>query len=124
MKIIEEIKVPSYQSEPDFVTGRLDENETFDFDCSCCGVVLKIDFQRQIKYSWNGNSDRLTESERTQLKRHYGIGLSEKAHDGGFPVFDNIACVECGQQYVTYCGVREFSNSAYIISVLGIQKIN
>lgn len=124
MKLLEEIKKPSYQSEPDFITGSMDGGKTYDFDCSRCGVVLKIDFKRQIKYSLNGKSDRISDAEMTQLKRHYGIGLSEKAHDGGFPVFDKVTCKECGQQYITYSGVREYSNSAYIFSVLGIQNIN
>jgi len=124
MKLLEEIKEPSYQSEPDFISGRTDEIKTYDFDCSSCGVVLKIDFQRQIKYNWNGESDKISKVEATKLKTHYGIGLSEKAHDGGFPVFDKVTCNGCGHQYVTYCGVREYSNSAFTISVLGIQKIN
>lgn len=41
MKLLEEIKKPSYQSEPDFITGSMDGGKTYDFDCSRCGVVWK-----------------------------------------------------------------------------------
>jgi len=118
-----EIKKPSYQSEPDFVTGKTDEIKFFRFKCSNCEANVKIDFQRQIRYNWTGNTDLISDSERTELKKQYEIGLSEKSHDGGFPVFDKVNCKECGQEYTTYCGVREFSNSAYTIHVQGIKKI-
>tara|TARA_R110000868_G_scaffold410622_2_gene699274 strand:+ start:293 stop:667 length:375 start_codon:yes stop_codon:yes gene_type:complete len=123
MKLETEIKKPSHQSEPDYITGKKDELESFEFECTNCGTDIEIDFQRQIKYNWNGNTDLISESERTELKKYYGIGLSEKSHDGGYPVFDKIICKTCGVEYLTYCGVREFSNSAYSIHVQGIQKI-
>lgn len=123
MELETEIKKPSYQSEPDFVTGKTDKIKTYGFKCTDCGADVNIDFQRQIKYNWTGITDLISDSEKAILKKHYGIGLFEKAHDGGFPVFDKITCKKCGQEYVTYCGVREFSNSAFLIHVQGIQKI-
>ena len=123
MNLAEEIKKPSYQSEPDFVTGQTDRIKSYGFECSDCGNQMKIDFQRQIEYNWTGNTDLISDNERTELKKHYRIGFSEKSHDGGFPVFDKVDCKKCGQKYVTYCGVREFSNSAYSIHVQGIGKI-
>ncbi|MEO9512877.1 MAG: hypothetical protein ABJN84_05785 [Flavobacteriaceae bacterium] len=123
MNLETEIKKPSLQSEPDFVTGKTDNIESYGFECIDCGNEVMIDFQRQIKYNWTGNTDLISDSERWELKKHYEIGLSEKSHEGGFPVFDKVACKKCGQDYATYCGVREFSNSAYTIHVQGIQKI-
>jgi hypothetical protein len=124
MDLGEEAKKPSYQSEPSFVTGKTENIKSFGFECATCGGQVKIDFQRQINYSWDGKTDLISEVEETELKKLYGIGLTEKSHDGGFPVFDKVTCKNCGEQYVTYCGVREVSNSAFVIHVQGIQKIN
>ena len=33
-------------------------------------------------------------------------------------------CDECGSKYISYCGIREFSNSAYLISLNEIIRIN
>jgi hypothetical protein len=123
MNLTEEIKKPSHQSNPDFVTGKTDEKKVYVFKCSNCENRIEIDFQRQIKYSWTGNTEMITDMERMELKKLYQIGLSEKSHDGGFPVFDKVNCKKCRQEYLTYCSVREFSNSAYSIYVQGIQKI-
>ncbi len=119
-----EIQKPSYQSKPDFVTGKTDKIKAYQFQCANCKTHIEIDFQRQIEYNWTGNTDLISDYERTELKKHYGIELSKKSHDGGFPVFDKVNCKNCGQLYVTYCGVTEFSNSAYSIHVQGIGKIN
>jgi hypothetical protein len=123
MNLGEEIKHPSYQSEPDFVTGKTDNIKSYAFDCTDCGCQVKIDFQRQIIHSWDGKTELISQAEETKLKKLYGIGLSQKSHDGGFPVFDKVTCKNCGGEYVTYCGVREFRNSAFLIHVQGIQKI-
>ena len=45
-----------------------------------------------IKYHWTGKSELISESEQTELKNHCGIGLSQKSHGGGFPVFDKVQC--------------------------------
>lgn len=119
----QEIKKPSLQSNPDYITGKTEGRKSYKFECTECGNKLKISFQRQIKFHWIGKTNSISETEHSELIDYYGIGLSKKSHDGGFPVFDKISCKNCKQEYFTYSGVREFNNSAYIIYIQGIQKL-
>ena len=89
MDLGEEVKKHSYQSEPSFVTVKTDNIKSFGFECASCGGQVKMDFQRQITYSWDGKTNLISEVEETELKKLYGIGLSEKSHDGGFPVIES-----------------------------------
>ncbi len=45
MNLTEEIKKPSHQSEPDFLTGKRMEKRD-GFKCSDCENRIEIDFQR------------------------------------------------------------------------------
>ncbi|WP_299821618.1 hypothetical protein [uncultured Pontibacter sp.] len=123
MELKEVIKAPNYNSQSDYSTGKDGNSDFLTFNCHNCGNALRIDFQKQIDYSWKGKTDRISEIEQQNLKQYYSIGLSQKSHDGGLPVFDKIICSKCSATYMTYCGVVEFSNSAYNVIVQGIIKI-
>ncbi|WP_400073378.1 hypothetical protein [Zobellia russellii] len=116
----EEILKPTYIKNPDFVTGKKDKIEFYDFDCLSCENKLKLNYKVQIENSWTGKTENISEQEYEGLKKHYNIGLSQKSKDGGFPVFDKIVCSKCLSEYYTYVGVDEFSNSAYFVQVQGI----
>ncbi|WP_276497299.1 hypothetical protein [Pontibacter litorisediminis] len=119
----EEIVGPSYSSRPNYSTGRAGNYDFFTFKCLSCGSSIQIDLLKQIEYSWKGKTDRISEDEQSELKQHYSIGITQKSHDGGLPVFDKVLCSKCSASYFTYCGVSEFSNSAYNVFVQGIVKI-
>ena len=57
------------------------------------------------------------------LKEHFGIGLSGKTRDGGWPAFQKVDCPNCAHQYIVLTGVKEPSNSFNIITIQGICEI-
>ena len=114
-----EIKRQTTLRDPDFVTGKK-ENKPFKFNCDVCNSAITIDFDRQINNSWTGRTEKMNEEDVKGLRSFYGIGLSGKSHDGGFPIFDRVTCIKCGANFLTYCGVVEGSNSAYAVTVNGI----
>ena len=113
-----ELKKPTTPSNPDYTTGQ--RHQPYKFSCRICKSLMTIDFDRQINNSWTGGTEKVEEKELKELKLFYGIGLSGKSHDGGLPVFDKVSCEKCRAEYVTYCGVIETSNSAYVVTVNGI----
>jgi hypothetical protein len=123
MEIVDEIKKPTSTSDPDFTMSRGQNPTSYEFDCGTCNNHLEINFQRQINNSWTGKSEEIDEEDFKSLRTFYKIGLTQKSHDGGQPVFDKVDCSTCGTRYITYCGVREFSNSAYNVQVQGILRI-
>lgn len=120
MKFVNEIKKPICNSFPDFTMTQEQNPKGYNFNCRVCGNVLEIDFQRQISSMWAGKTDKVKRVESEELKIFYTIGLNAKSYDGGQPVFDKINCPDCGTVYMTYCGVNEYSNSAFNIYVHGI----
>lgn len=120
MEIISEIIEPEYNRTPFYQTGKC-END-YSFSCDGCGKLITIDSNKQIKNSWNGKTASLTDRDFVFLKAFYKIGSSNKSADGGFPVFDRLACSKCNCKYISYCGVREFSNSSYLITLNGLLK--
>lgn len=124
MEIVDEIKKPTSTTNPDFTMSRGQNPTSYKFDCVICNNPLEIDFQRQIKNLWTGKPEEIDEADFKSLKTFYKIGSTQKSHDGGQSVFDEADCSTCGTKYITYCGVREFSNSAYYVQVQGILRIN
>ncbi|WP_187264371.1 hypothetical protein [Pontibacter beigongshangensis] len=122
MKMKVEIITPVYYKKPDFITGESEKRKQYLFKCAACGAELGIDFQKQIQNCWTGKTDEVTDREHEELKAHYGIGSSNKSHEGGLPVFDKVACTPCSGQYYTYSGVNEFSNSTFTVQIQGIAK--
>jgi hypothetical protein len=114
-----EIKKPTTPYDPDYVTGKK-EIQYFKFNSDLCDASVTIQFDRQINSSWTGRTEKIDEKEVTELRSFYRIGLSGKSHDGGLPIFDRVNCEKCGANYITYCGVTEFSNSAFAVTVNGI----
>jgi hypothetical protein len=120
MEIITVLLEPKPIIEPFFQTSIKEDD--FIFNCDDCGRKLNISAQDQISKSWIGKSDKISEVDLDFLKTHYNIGISNKSQDGGFSVFDVIICPRCESKYVSYCGVRELSNSNYSVSLIGLLK--
>ena len=120
MEIIKEILKPGDESKPFYQTN--DSENDYSFSCDECGELINLDSNRQIENNWKGKSDLLTDHDFNFLKAYYRIGLSKKSTDGGFPVFDKLTCSKCISKYISYCGVQEFSNSAYKITINGLFK--
>ena len=118
--IFEEIEKVNFTKEPNFITDGRKGSKYYSFQCKKCGNLLKMSYKTQIDNSWNNQSLNLSKNLIEELKKFYNIGISNKSQDGGFPVFDKIVCKKCGSNYITYCGVREFSNSAFYVIVNGI----
>jgi hypothetical protein len=76
-----------------------------------------LPFVKQIKKRWAGKSPGIPGVLLEDLKRVYMIGILNKSHVAGNPVFDRISCPACAQEFATYCGVGEFHQSAYFVQV-------
>jgi hypothetical protein len=123
MEIVDEIKKPTFASDPDFTMSRKQNPISFKFKCKTCDSALEIVFQAQINNFWAGKTERITEEDLNVVKAFYSIGLTQKSHDGGRAVFDKVICSACATPYMTYCGVSEFSNSAFNVQVHGILRL-
>ncbi|NNT72140.1 hypothetical protein HKT18_07940 [Flavobacterium sp. IMCC34852] len=122
MTIVQELKKPNINKKPDFTTGSI-LNNCFKFNCIKCESELELNLENQIKNLWLGKTENINVEEEIEAKTFYRIGQFRKATDGGLAVFDKIKCEKCKAEYVTYCGVNEFSNSAYNVIVQGIALI-
>lgn len=122
MEIIRKIIEPKHDRKPFYRTVEYEDD--FSFDCDECGKSILLDSKRQIDNSWNSKPDFVTKRDFDFLKAYYKIGINNKSADGRFPVFDKLTCSKCGSKYISYCGVREFSNSAYLITLNEIIRIN
>lgn len=123
IQVLEELKAPTYESGPHYVTGIMDAEGLYAFRCSSCCKKMALPFVKQIKNRWAGKSPNIPVDLLEDLKRFYMIGILNKSHEGGNPVFDRISCPTCAQEYATYCGVGEFHHSSYFVQVQGILKI-
>ena len=119
--MIELIK-PNSNKEPDFTTGKTDNKKLYEFDCTECGMGLKIEFEQFINNCWNGKTSNVSQNEYDELREFYHIGRSNKSHDGGFAVFDKISCSKCKTEYFILAGISEFSNSAFTVQIQGILR--
>jgi hypothetical protein len=98
------------------------KEDDYRFNCDDCGEKIKITAQEQIRVSWIGKTAAISEQDFKFLKKHYNIGNNNKSQDGGLPVFDMMICPRCKSKFISYCGVKETSNSAYSVSIFGIFK--
>lgn len=121
MEIIKKIIEPDNVRTPYYQT--VDCEIDYAFSCDECGKSIALDSDKQIKNCWNGKSDSITDRDFEFLKAIFQIGLSNKLTDGGLPVFDKLTCLRCDSKYISYCGVLEYSNSAYLITLNGLLKI-
>ena len=122
MTIIQEIRKPSGSKNPDFTTGSALSN-CFKFNCIVCETELELNLGYQIENSWKGKTENISTEEENNAKIFYRIGIFRRAIDGGLAVFDKIKCRKCKNEYLTFCSVNEFSNSAYYVIVQGIGLI-
>lgn len=120
MEIIKKIIEPGFDRKPFYRTG--DYEGHYSFSCDECGKSIILNSDRQINNNWIGKTDSLSDRDFDFLKGYYNIGLNNKSVDGGFPVFDKLTCQKCDTKYISYCGVREFSNSAFAITLNGLFK--
>jgi DNA-directed RNA polymerase subunit M/transcription elongation factor TFIIS len=118
--IFEEIEKVNFTKEPELITDSKNSSKYYSFQCKKCDNLMKVNYQTQIDNLWNNQSLSLSKNLIEELKRFYNIGISNKSQDGGFPIFGEITCKKCGTDYITYCGVREYSNSSYYVIVNGI----
>jgi hypothetical protein len=123
MTIIQELKKTIASRKPDYITSSF-LNKFYEFDCVECQTKLELNLDNQIENSWNGKTENINSEEENELKVFYRIGMFNKAVDGGLAVFDKMKCGKCEAEYVTYCGVQEFSNSQYNVYVHGIAMID
>jgi DNA-directed RNA polymerase subunit RPC12/RpoP len=108
---------PSDSRKP-FYTGFDTRGISYSYDCLSCGSAIET----QIMVL--GNSRSNVPIDLIQLfKEHFGIGISGKTRDGGWPAFQIVACPTCGHQYVVLTGVKESSNSFDVITIQGICEI-
>jgi transcription elongation factor Elf1 len=121
MEIIKKIIEPKFDRESFYKTN--EKEIDFQFSCDDCGKEIIISSIAQINNNWIGKTDLITDYDFNFLKEFYKIGLNNKSYDGGFSVFDKLTCSKCESKYISYCGVKEFSNSAYLITLNGLLKI-
>ncbi len=122
MKIEHILIEPNSWREPFYDT--LEKEDNLIFNCIDCGQEVTIYSNTQTKNVWKSASDLLSEEDIKFLKEYFKIGLSNKSQDGGFPVFDLIMCEKCLSKYISYCGVREYYNSLYRITINALIKIS
>ena len=117
----EELIKPTYSRKADFIMG-LHQTEFYSFDCLSCGKKLQLCCNAQLANNSTGKGENLSEQEFLDLKKFYKIGMVNKSHEGGFPVFDKICCEKCQAEYYTYVGVDEPRNAVYHIQIQGIVR--
>jgi hypothetical protein len=120
MEIIKRIIEPENDRKPYYRT--VDCETDYSFSCDECGKPITMDSNEQIKNCWIGKTESITDRDFEFLKSIYKIGIINKSTDGGLPVFDKLTCSKCESKYISYCGVREYSNSAYLITLNGLLK--
>jgi len=118
MKIINELIKPDLTRNPFYKTNRLTDN--YVFECIDCKHRISIDSEIQINNHWKLKSDAISSRDLNFLLGFYKIGINKKSSSGGFPIFDKLTCVCCSSIYVSYCGVKEVSNSNFEISLDGL----
>ena len=98
-------------------------NEPLSFPCAACkaeNVVLTSDLERA---SWNCR-EVLGEDMWTLAAEHFCFNtVVGKAQDGGWPAVVRKVCHGCGQEVLVYAGVREVSNSWFVITLLGVSLL-
>lgn len=123
MEFIEIIIKPVYSKVPECTMSQEVNSDFFQFNCTACGKLLKLDFRKQINSAWIGKTENVSEKEKSDLEIYFSIGDNRKSHDGGLSVFDKIECEQCKATYLTYSGVNEFSNSAFNVYVQGVVRV-
>lgn len=118
MEIINELIKPDFTRKPFYKTNGLPDN--YVFECIDCKHKISIDSELQIYNHWILKSDKISERDLNFLFGFYKIGINKKSSSGGFPVFDKLTCVSCSSIYVSYCGVKEVSNSNFEITLDGL----
>ena len=110
---------PSYTRKPynDGVTG-----EKYSFKCPSCLVSNEIEFGNLLQSAWNWK-DTFSKLEIIEIEKLFDIGGSGRSHDGGWPAINIVTCKECNEQYLSYVGVNEYSNSAYRLTEQGLVNV-
>jgi transcription elongation factor Elf1 len=111
MKIVKELIKPEVSRSPFYETV-VNESKT-SFNCCICAQTLFIDPNIQIDYHWVTKSPNITKDELMFLFDYYKIGMYKKSLSGGIVIFDKLICKHCNSHYITFCSVKEQSNSVY-----------
>jgi len=115
-----ELIKPSYNKKPDYVSGN--NNSDYIFNCVTCKSKILVQLENYIGFNFNSDPVKMSKSEEKNLKEFYRIGISNKSHEGGFPVLDKISCSSCSAGYSIYLGISEPLNGCYHVQVQGIIK--
>jgi hypothetical protein len=121
MKFGTSLLQPSYTRQPHF-KAPASGPKSFDFECVRCHHKVTVDFDSLIKAVWNFE-EALGEDAASQAKQFYGIGLSGKSQDGGWPAVVKRRCENCQAEYLIYAGVNEVYNSLHNVTVQGVTEI-
>jgi hypothetical protein len=119
------ILAPAYDRVPDF-SGSSTAHANFAFSCASCKrqVVVLIDQLIDAAWTWETAAQREVDPALlTQAKEAFEFNLVGRSHDGGMPLLVFPHCSNCGMKYVLYAGVREPSNSYYVVTVQGISEV-
>jgi hypothetical protein len=112
---------PSYTRKPTFKSHESNEKH-FEFGCIHCGEQIAVEYNLLINrvFGWE---QHLGEGLASEAKALYGIGMSGKSPDGGWPSIVKVQCPKCLTEHLIYAGVDEASNSVYVVTLQGITEI-
>jgi hypothetical protein len=122
MKRTKLILAPSYSRDPAFTTGK-NASATYSWTCPVCGEEVSIPYEKIIQQYGGKHSSPYIEKEEKTLFKIFDIGYVGKSPDGGWPVFSLATCPSCKTKFSVYSGVREPSNSLFVITMQGIAQI-
>jgi len=92
------------------------------FDCAACGTVIQIDLDAIL--SEDGRVDSILGAENAAaIRAHFDLNMVGKSHDGGWPRFHVERCSSCRTAYLIYVGVKEPSNSRFLVTMQGITQL-
>jgi hypothetical protein len=92
------------------------------FDCTVCGSQVRLDLDAIL--SEDGRADSILGPENAAaIRAHFEFNMVGKSHDGGWPRLHVERCSRCRTRYLVYVGVKEPSNSRFLVTVQGITQL-
>jgi DNA-directed RNA polymerase subunit RPC12/RpoP len=95
----------------------------FRFDCAKCGSSVRIDLGAIIAEDARVDSI-LGPENAAAIRAHFDFNTVGKSHDGGWPRLHVERCRRCGTRYLIYVGVKEPSNSRFLVTMQGITQLS
>jgi hypothetical protein len=117
MRLIPGPLVPGYGRKPSYTGGAA--NEPLSYPCASCKVENEVSASDMERASWDCK-EALGQDLWALASEHFGFNtVVGKAQDGGRPAVVRRVCGACGHELLVYAGVRESSNSWFVITLLG-----